>query len=113
MSSTAKKWFPHKNGVKTFLDDVEKMTPKEKAFLVTKCARTLCNFIGLRFLSDMKIFWLTYAPPTVALLYVLLVIYTVIYNTFHNNFLHGIKATCAIAVAVPVSVAFIYNSILW
>lgn len=104
MTSMAKNWFSQKNRVKTFFDDVEKMTPKAKALLVIKACRTLCDFVGIRFLSDMKIFWLSYGAGTMVLMYVLLATYTVIYYTYHNNFSHGIKATCVVAIAVPVSV---------
>lgn len=104
MPATVKDWFPQKNRLKSFIKNVDKMTPKAKALLVIKCAQKLCDFVGIRFLSDMKIFWLTFVAPTVALIYVLLVIYTVIYHTYNDNFLNGIKSTCTVAIAIPVSV---------
>lgn len=95
--------------ISTFFDDVKKMTPKAKASLVIKAYRTLCDLIGIRFLSDMKIYWLTYFPAIMVCIYVVLTIYTVIYNTYHNNFLHGIKATCVVGIGVPVSVLSLFK----
>lgn len=105
-------WISKRNRVTTFFEDVEQMTPKAKALLVIKACRVLCNLIGVRFLGDMKVFWYSYTPAAVVFIYMALAIYTVIYNTYHNNFTHGIKATCVIGIAVPVSVQFVYNSIL-
>lgn len=111
-SKMAEKWFRVKNRVTSFFDDIEKMTPKAKALLVIKACRTLCDLVGIRFLSDMKIFWLSYVSGAMVLIYLLLAFYTVIYYTYHDDFSRGIKATCVIGIAVPVSVLFIYNSII-
>lgn len=101
---TSKRFWPKR--IKILFEDFEQMTPKAKALLDIRAHRTLCDMIGTRFLSDMKIYWSSYFPAVLALTYVALTIYTVIYYTYHNNFSHGIKATCAIGSAVPVSFSF-------
>lgn len=100
---TTKKWSWPKDRVTTFLKDIDQMTPKAKALTVVKACQILCDSIGVRFLSDMKVFWLSYCAGTMVLIYLLLAFYTLSYQTYHNNFSHGIKATCVIGIAVPVS----------
>lgn len=105
----AEKHFSSNNRVSTFFDDVKKMTPKEKALLIIKAARFLCDLVGVRFLSDMKIYWLSYGAAAMVFTYLVLATYTVIYNTYHDNFLHGIKATCVIGIGVPVSLLSLFS----
>lgn len=104
MAKKTEKWSWPKDRVSTFFADIEKKTPKAKALLVVNACRILCDSIGCRFLSDMKVFWLSYCAGTMVLIYLTLAIYTVSYNTYHHNFSHGIKATCVVGVAVPVSI---------
>lgn len=102
MATTDKKWSWPKNRVSSFFDDIKRMTPKQKALLVVKSCRVLCDAVGLRFLSDLKVFWLSYCAGIMAVTYIILAIYTVAYYTHHNNFSHGIKATCVVGIAIPV-----------
>lgn len=96
--------FPwRKSRVSTFFEDIERMTPKAKALIIIKICRMFCDSVGLRFLSDMKVFWLSYCSGIMVLIYLVLACYTVVYYTYHNNFSHGIKATCVVGIAVPVS----------
>lgn len=101
-----KKWLWSENRISKFFVEIEKMTPKAKALTVIKACQILCDSIGVRFLSDMKVFWLSYGAGTMVAIYLSLAIYTVIYNIYHHNFSHGIKATCVIGIAVPVSILF-------
>lgn len=104
MVPSPKKWFRKSNRISTFFNDIEKLTPKAKALLIIKACRELCELVGIRFLSDMKVYWLSYGAGVMVLIYLVLATYTVIYNTYHNNFSNGIKATCVVGIAVPVSV---------
>lgn len=97
------KWSWPKNGISGFVKEIDEMTPKAKALLVIKACRLMCDSIGVRFLSDCRVFWLSYIPGLMVLLYLILAIYTVIYYTYHNDFSRGIQATCVVGVAVPVS----------
>lgn len=97
------KSFLPENRVSNFFADIEQITPKTKALLINKSARMILDMIGVRFLSDMKVYWFSYCAGFMVLIYLLLAIYTVIYYTYHNNFSQGIKATCVVGIAVPVS----------
>lgn len=88
--------------ISNIFKDIDGMTPKSKALLVVKACRFMCDSIGIRFLSDSRVFWLSYVAGFLVLLYVILAIYTIIFNTYHHNFSHGIKATCVVGVAIPV-----------
>lgn len=85
-----------------FWQKIERMSPKEKAMMPIKVARTLLNLIGVRFLSDLRVFWYSYVPGITVLTYTLLAVYTLIYYTYHNQFSTGLKGTCVIGVAIPV-----------
>lgn len=108
MSSAQKGWIWPENGVSGMFKQIDQMSPRAKAFLVIKSCRLLLELIGVRFLSDMRVFWLSYGAGVMVLVYLILATYTVIYNTYYNNFLHGIKATCVVGVAVPVSIMYKY-----
>lgn len=101
--------FWRRNPVTKFFDDVKKLTPKAKALLVIDACRRLCDVAGVRFLSDLKVFWLSYVPAIMVFIYVVLAIYTVIYNTYHDNFSNGLKATCVVGVAIPVSMPSLFR----
>lgn len=98
-----KAWTWPKNGLSGIFEYIDQMTPKAKALLVVKACRLMCDSIGVRFLSDMRVFWLSFGAGTMVLIYLILATYTVIYYTYHNDFSRGIKATCVVGVAVPVS----------
>lgn len=104
MSSKRKAWAWPKKGISNIFKEIDEMSPKEKALLVVKACQLMCDSIGVRFLSDMKVFWLSFGAGTMVLLYLILATYTVIYYTHHNDFLHGLQATCVVGVAVPVSI---------
>lgn len=85
------------------MKEINEMTPKAKALLIVKVCRVMCDSIGVRFMSDCKVYWLSYVPGCMVVLYLILATYTLIYYTHHNDFLRGIKATCVIGIAIPVS----------
>ncbi|XP_031626433.1 uncharacterized protein LOC116342813 [Contarinia nasturtii] len=101
MNSNSQKWAWSKVKISNISKEIDQMTPKGKAMLVVKACRLMCDSIGVRFLSDSRVFWLSYAAGTMVLIYLILAVYTVIYNTYNNNFSHGIKATCVVGIAVP------------
>lgn len=110
MSLKAEKWSWPKKGFSGLLNDIDEMTPKAKALLVVKACRFMCDSIGVRFLSDCRVFWLSYVPGLLTLLYLILATYTLIYYTYYDDFLRGIQATCVVGVAVPVSKQITINT---
>lgn len=91
-----------KTKYKNFQKEVEEMTPKGKALLIVKVCRWLCEFIGLNYLGDMKVYWLSYMAGLTVVIYLFLATYTLIYYTYHGEFLTGLKGTCVVGIAVPV-----------
>lgn len=85
-----------------FWQRIEKLSPRDKALLPVKACQHLLDFIGVRFLSDMRLYWLSYCAGLMVLTYLILATYTVIYYTYHDMFSTGLKATCVVGVAVPV-----------
>lgn len=86
----------------SFRKEVEDMTPKAKALLIVTACKRLCEFIGLNFLGDMTVYWLSYMAGLMVVIYLFLATYTLIYYTYHNEFSTGIKGTCVVGIAVPV-----------
>lgn len=106
MSAKSKKWSWTRGNISNFFTNIDQMTPKAKASLVVKACRLMCDSIGVRFLSDSKVFWFSYLSGIMVLVYLILAIYTVCFYTYHQKFSHGIKATCVIGIAVPVEYIF-------
>lgn len=109
MNTTKKGWIWPKNGISGLFQQIDQMSPRQKALLVVKACHLSLESIGVRFLGDMRIFWLSYGCAFMVFSYLILATYTVIYSTYHNNFLQGIKATCVVGVAIPVSQIFVYK----
>lgn len=86
MSVKSNKWSWPKNGVSGIFKDIDEMTPKAKALLVVKACRLMCDAVGVRFLSDFRLFWLSFCSATMVVLYLTPATYTVIYNTYHHFF---------------------------
>lgn len=82
--SVKKTSFSPKAEYDSFRQEVQDMTPKQKAFLIIK--------VGVRFMSDCHVF--SYAAGFAVALYLFLASYTLIYYAYHNQFATGIKGTC-------------------
>lgn len=92
--SVKKTYFLPKAKYDSFRQEVQDMTPKQKAFLIIKVAKWLLEAIGVRFMSDCHVYWFSYAAGFAVALYLFLASYTLIYYAYHNQFATGIKGTC-------------------
>lgn len=103
MKSLLWPWYKYKQ----FWQKIDCMSPKQKAMMPMKAARTLLDFISVHFLSDLRVFWFSYMAGLMVLIYMMLATYTIIYYTYHNQVSTGLKATCVIGVALPVTTIFL------
>lgn len=78
-------------------------SPHQKWKTVYNFARTTCESIGIRVLSDIKNNWYTASCGLDGLLYFALVIYTVQYYFKLGNYVRSMECTCIIGIPVLVS----------
>lgn len=68
-------------------------TPKQKWQTIMNVPTKMLELIGVRLLSDMKVYWYSYLGGSLAVLYVSLVSYTLLNHFFKGEYLEGLECT--------------------
>lgn len=78
-------------------------TPKQRWEFLINFGRVLCEMIGVRIYSDMKIFWYTGTSAVLITIHFTLTVYTVQYYFRRREFVRGMECTCFIGMGALVS----------
>lgn len=79
-------------------------SPSEKWDSMYNSGRMMCDFIGIRVLSDMHVNWYSASCGISAALYVFMNIYTVQYYVRRNEFIKGMECTFLVGLVVGVCI---------
>lgn len=79
-------------------------SPLEKLIFLQESVSFLLKLLGARYLSDLKIYWLSHLPLAFLIYYISFAIYTVQYYIARGDVMTGIIPICAIGLVVAVTI---------
>lgn len=88
-----------------FRDEWATKVPKQKVMFVLNSARFVFDLVGVRVLSDLRVYWLSYIPAVMVLDLVLSTFYTIQYYYRDDRLLIGMQSTCLYGVTIPVRIS--------
>lgn len=85
---------------------LEGKTPRQKWLLLFNFTNFASNSIGLRTLTDGRIYWWSYSSGVLLGTYAILLPYSIVYSICTGNVASGLNACCASGLVVSVILRF-------